>query len=326
MAETKHWSLPPPLRPKPELLSYDIAAALQAMVLLRSEAPADAFTAGVLGTDRLGHGVVIQNGERKVILTIGYLLAEVESIWITSNSGQVVAGHALAYDYATGLGLVQPLGTLNAPVLQRGSATALSPGDELTVLAHGGLEHALATRLVARKEFAGYWEYLLEEALYTSPAHPLWGGTALVDAEGLLVGIGSLFIQESRGGMANDSNMYVPIDVLEPILGELLQYGAVRRPARPWLGLYTNDDAGRLVVAGLVAQGPAHASGVSLGDAIVAVAGEPVQTLAQFYRAVWGQGNSGVKVRITVQRAGDELELLVTSASREQFLKQPARH
>jgi S1-C subfamily serine protease len=295
-------------------------------VQLRAEVPDDAFTAGVLGTERLGHGVVIRGEERAAVLTIGYLIAEASSIWLTTHSGRVVPGHPLAYDYVTGFGLVLPLGDLDAGPLERGSAAALEPGDELSALGHGGTAHSLATKLVAKREFAGYWEYLLDEALFTAPAHPRWSGSALVDHAGRLVGIGSLLVQESVAGESFDANMYLPIDALEPILGKLVQYGQSMRPARPWLGLYSTERNGRVIVAGLIADGPAHRAGVSLGDEVMEVAGEPVSSLAEFYRALWRSGPAGVKIPLTLLRDREPVSLAVHSASRDQYLKQPQRH
>src|SRR5215467_4142685 len=236
MAETTEWAFPERLRPRQENLRFDLDAALQSVVLVHSEIPEEAFTAAVLGTERMGHGVVI--GSDGLVLTIGYLITEAESVWLTTIDGAVVPGHALAYDQVTGFGLVLPLGRLPVPAMERGSAASVLVGDSVTVIGHGGLEHALDARLIARREFAGYWEYLLEEALFTAPAHPQWGGTALVGQDGRLLGVGSLLVQEAAGPDTVDANMFVPIDLLEPILEDMRKFGRATRAARPWLGLY----------------------------------------------------------------------------------------
>ena len=341
MSESKEWALPPELRPDPGALAYDLGAALSALVLLRAEVPEDAFTAGVLGTERLGHGALITVGGRTLVLTIGYLVTEASTIWLTSHSGRVVQGHALAYDYATGFGLVLPLGPLDGAVLPL--ATQLpETGDELVAAGHGGIAHALACRLVARREFAGYWEYLLDEALFTAPPLPLWSGSALLGQDGSLVGIGSLLTQASvpgrdvpvgapgdaPAGGAPDvhANMYVPVTAIASQLQLLADTGSNGLPPRPWLGVYASEDDGDVQVAGLVARGPAHAAGLSLGDTIRAVGGLPVASLPAFYRALWSQGNAGASFMLQVERAGEPLDLRVQSASRESFLKQPQRH
>src|SRR5579872_5832187 len=161
MAETTHWAFPTRLQPSRDRLLFDLDAALQSVVLLHSEVPDDAFTASVLGTERMGHGVVI--GPDGLILTIGYLITEAASIWLTTQEGAVVPGHALAYDQVTGFGLVLPLGPLEVAPMERGSASSVTVGDPVTVIGHGGIEHALDARIIARREFAGYWEYLLDE-------------------------------------------------------------------------------------------------------------------------------------------------------------------
>ena len=326
MVDTKEWALPPQLRPKPENLAYALDSRLNSMVLVHADVPEDAFTASVLGTQRVGNGVLITHESRQVVLTIGYLITEAEGIWLTADGGQVVPGHALAYDQVTGFGLVMPLGPLNAPSLALGSSASLNPGDELSVIGFGGTEHALATRLIARREFAGYWEYLLDEALFTAPAYPLWGGSALLDAAGHIAGIGSLLIQETIEGERFDVNLFVPIELLHPILEPLVSFGRVNRPPRPWLGLYTGEQQGNLLVGGVMPQGPAHRAGVAPDDQILEVGGDEVTSLAEFYRAIWSRGDAGVAVPLTIQRGEETLHLTLHSISRELMLKQPQRH
>jgi len=223
MSDMKPWAFDESLQPRAEELDFDLDQVLDAVVLLHAEIPEDAFTGGILGTERLGYGVVIRaNG---LVLTIGYLITEAETIWLTTNAGVVVAGHALAYDQASGFGLVQPLGDLRAPLIKRGSSAAVAAGDEVYVIGHGGRAHALKAKVIAKREFAGYWEYLIEDALFTAPAHPQWGGAALVDKGGRLIGIGSLLLQETVGEEADQGNMFVPIDLLEPILEDLIARG-----------------------------------------------------------------------------------------------------
>ena len=185
MSELQQWAFPEALQPKAGETRFDLARALDAVVLVRAEVPADGYTVSNLGTERGGYGVVIR--EDGLVLTIGYLINEASQIWLTTNRGAVVAGYRLAYDQATGFGLIQPLGKLDAPHLPRGLASEVKVGESAFVIGHGGLAHALQTRVIEKHEFAGYWEYLLDEALFTAPAHPQWGGTALVGADGRLL-------------------------------------------------------------------------------------------------------------------------------------------
>ncbi|MBP8297008.1 MAG: serine protease [Burkholderiales bacterium] len=324
MAQTEEWASPESLQPSAGELQFDLARALDAMVLLRALIPADAFTAGILGTERGGYGAVIRADG--LILTIGYLLTEAETIWLTTNRGDVVGGWPLVYDQATGLGLIQPLGKLGTPWLERGSAANVAVGDAVTVLGHGGRAHALKTRIIDKREFAGYWEYVLDEALFTAPAHPEWSGAALLDAGGRLIGIGSLLVQQELDGEQVHTNMFVPVELIEPILAGLGGAGRGARPARPWLGMYTHEADGGLVVAGVAPGGPAARAGVQQGDLVLGVGGMRTRGLAEFFRLVWRQGAAGVDVPLSLARAGDVLRVNVKSADRAAFLKKPDLH
>ncbi len=324
MAETGNWAFPEGLQPQPEELRFDLDAALDAVVQLRAEIPDEAFTAGILGTERAGNAVVIR--EDGLLLTIGYLVTEAHSIWLMTNRGTVVAGHALAYDQPTGFGLVQPLAPLGVAPLARGSAAEGAVGDPVFVIGHGGRAHALKARLVAKREFAGYWEYVLDEALFTAPAHPQWGGAALLGEDGRLLGIGSLLVQEVIEGRAMQGNMMVPIDLLAPILGDLCALGRAARPPRPWLGMYTQEVEGQLVVGGLAHGGPAERAGVKLGDQVLEVAGERAGSLADLFRKVWRLGPAGSEVPLTLGRRGARVQARLRSADRSDFLLKPKMH
>lgn len=324
MPDSKPWAFDESLQPRREDVGFDLEQALDAVVLLRAEIPEDAFTGGILGTERTGYGVVIR--EDGLVLTIGYLITEAETIWLTSNAGTVVAGHALAYDQATGFGLVQPLGNLDAPALPRGSSSGVKEGDRVFVIGHGGRAHALKAKVFAKREFAGYWEYLIDNALFTTPAHPQWGGAALVDTRGRLIGIGSLLLQEEVGDASEQGNMFVPVDLLEPILDDLLAHGRSAVAPRPWLGMYTQEAEGRLIVGGLAPGSPAERAGVQAGDMVLGVAGERTSGLADFLRRVWRLGGAGVEVPLMLARQGDVLRLSLRSADRNDFLKKPRLH
>lgn len=322
MAESIRWAFPPALQPTQEEFAFDLKAALDAVVALRSEVPDDAYTAQVLGVERMGNGVVIR--EDGLVLTIGYLITEATSVWLTANDGSVVEGHPLAYDFASGFGLVQPLGRPRWPVLARGSAAHLATDDDVIVVGHGGRAHAAKATVFAKREFAGYWEYLLDEALFATPPHPEWSGAALLDERGRLVGVGSLLLQEKSGDGTIDGNMYVPVDLLEPILDDMLRTGRSARPPRPWLGMYTADVQGRVLVNGLASGGPAERAGVHAGDLVVAVGGDRVTSLAEFLRRVWRQGPAGTTIPLTLARDGAPVHFDVRSADRDVFLRKPS--
>lgn len=324
MSTPSDWKVPVGLRPSPADYSYDLMQALDAMVGVRSLVPASATTAEVLGTERIGNGVIIKPG---VVLTIGYLITEAETIWLTLSDGRAVQGHTLGFDQATGFALVQMLARIDLPVVPLGSSEDASTGEKVVVAGAGGIDHCLAARVIAKQEFAGYWEYLLDEALFTGPAHPHWGGTAVLNHDGALIGLGSLQVQHTtRAGGAESINMSVPIDLLKPIVGDLMTLGRANRPARPWLGVYVTETEGKIVVIGLSSRGPAAEVGLEAGDEIQMVGHTQVRTLAQFYRTIWAQGDAGVDVPLGVMRDGEARIVVVPSTDRTRTFKGPRLH
>src|SRR4051794_27561026 len=279
------WELPVSVQPKPEHYDYDLDAALSSVVGLRAVVPRDAFTAEILGSERAGNGVVIRRG---VVLTIGYLITEAQTIWLHLSDGRAVPGHVLAYDQETGFGLVQALASIELPILPLGQSGGTKVGDPVVVAGAGGRKHSVAARVAAKQEFAGNWEYVLDEAIFTTPAHPFWGGTAMIGHAGELLGIGSLQVQQAREGGTPDSlNMVVPIDLLKPILQDLLTRGRANKPARPWLGLHATEVDDKIVIASVSDGGPARRANLQQADVVLAVAGAEVSDLAGFFRKVW---------------------------------------
>jgi S1-C subfamily serine protease len=325
MMESRELVVAPELQPKISDYAFDLPRALSAMVGVRSLVPEDASTADALGTERMGHGVII--GGNGLVLTIGYLVMEAETIWLKLADGRSVPGHVLAVDQETGFGLVQPLTRPGLPALELGNSGRTQAGDRVVVAGAGGRAHAVAARIIAKQPFAGYWEYFLDEAIFTAPFHPNWGGTAMIGSEGELLGIGSLQLERSReGAQAEPINMMVPIDILKPVLDDLVKTGRANRPTRPWLGLYSTEIDEHVVIAGVAKRGPARRAELKTGDVVLAVSGHEIQTLADFYRRIWSLGNAGVNVPLTIHREGDTFDVTVRSGERSQFLKQPNLH
>jgi len=316
------------VQPKPEDYDYDLDRALSSIVGVRTTIPADAFTADTLGTERAGHGVIIRNDG--LVLTIGYLVTEAETVWLTLAGGRVVPGHVLGYDQETGFGLVQALARIDVPALKLGVSAKAKVGDHVVVAGAGGRQNAVAARIVAKQEFAGYWEYLLDEAIFTAPSHPHWGGTGLIGPAGELLGIGSLQVQQggSEGNKqsAIDINMVVPIDLLKPVLDDLATIGRPNKSPRPWLGVFAAEVGDRIVIAGMSRRGPASKSSLRVGDIVMSVAGQDVRGLPTFFRNVWALGSAGAPVPLTINRNGRTMDVTVQSGDRRKFLRGPVLH
>ena len=323
MASLTEWTVPQAAQPRSDDYDFDLEHALAAVVGLHAIIPPDAFTAEVLGTERVGNGVLIDRG---LVLTVGYLITEAETVWLHMGDGHVVEGHALGFDQESGFGLVQALQPIDVEPLPLGNSSVTDIGDRVVLGGVGGRTRSVAGRIAAKESFAGYWEYALDEAIFTYPAHPNWGGTGLISASGELLGIGSLQVERERKGKNEHLNMVVPIDLLKPNLSDLSRYGRVDKPARPWLGLYATEIEDNIVIVGIAAKGPAARAELRVGDVIVAVKGEKVSGLASFYRELWAQGSAGVDVPLTLYRDGVTYDVEVKSSDRARFLKQPRLH
>src|SRR5215813_8742796 len=325
MASLSDWNVSAALQPKPSDYAFDLDSALASMVALRTTIPADAFTAETLGTERAGNGVLIR--EKGIVLTIGYLITEADSIWLPLSDGRTVPAHALGYDQETGFGLVQALARVDLPVLPLGESGGAQIGDRVVVGGAGGRQRSVAARIADRHEFAGYWEYVLDEAIFTAPSHPNWGGTALIGRSGELLGVGSLQLERpGQGGIAEHLNMVVPIDLVKPIIDELATYGRRNRPPRPWLGLYASEIEDRVVIVGLASGGPAQKAKLRTGDVVLSVGGMEVRGLAALFRRIWSLGHAGVEVPLHIFREGRTFEIRIPSGDRHRFLKGPRLH
>jgi len=244
-----------------------------------------------------------------------------------ASDGRAIPGHALAYDQATGFGLVLALGKLNLPALELGDSDDLPLGTTAVMAAGGGRARAIETKVVGRQEFAGYWEYVLDEAIFTAPAHPFWSGAALIGPDGRLMGTGSLILQQGDGrGQRADMNMIVPISLLRPILDKLLTTGTSGQPPRPWLGLFVMESEGGLVVGGVSDGGPAERAGIRSGDRILGVDEEEITEVAQLWRQVWSAGHPGVQVKLRLQRDEAMMTVRITTSDRAKFLRAPRMH
>lgn len=306
------------MRPAAKSYDFDLEAALDAVVALEAEVPEDAFTAGSLGTERIGNGAAINASG--LVLTIGYLITEAETIVLTLNDGRRVAAHALGADPVTGFGLVQALEPLDVTPLSLGDSRRLKDGDAVIIAGAGGRSHAAAGHVLTRMPFDGYWEYHLDDAIMTEPAHPHWSGAALIGDSGQLMGVGSLSLQRRSDDGVTGLNMFVPSELLPPILDDLAR-GKPPYPPRPWLGVLAQDDGRHVAIVGVSPRGPASRAELREGDLVLAVGGKTVRDLSEFYAALWAQGPAGATIPLRIRRDGDVFDLEVRSADRTSLLK-----
>lgn len=300
--------------------SRALERAANAVVGVQALSVADARSATTLGKARQGSGVVID--EQGLVLTIGYLILEAEQVLLVTDSGRKVPARVVAYDLATGFGLLRalaPLGLLPAP-LGRAGATA---DDSPLMVVSGGDEGAIsAAQLVSRRAFAGYWEYALDEALYTAPARPDHSGAGLFNDRGELVGIGSLIVNDAAGGSRRVAgNLFVPTTLLPPILPELLARGRSAQSDRPWMGVNCVELAGRVRVLRVTEDSPADVAGLEVGDQIVSIDGQPVATLGALWKALWQGSGSQRAVRLQIERGGQTQDLTVHTVDRATTLR-----
>ncbi|MBV8936398.1 MAG: serine protease [Alphaproteobacteria bacterium] len=291
------------------------AQSLEAVVALRAEIPAEARTARLLGTKRHGSGVVIDDGG--LIVTIGYLITEAMAAEVTA-SGKTSRADVVGFDTESGLGLLRAAEPLPVKPLPIGTAQGLAERTPVIIAGHGGAAAAQPAVVVSRRTFSGYWEYLLEDAIFTVPPHPAWSGAALIAPDGKLAGVGSLIVGDAADGAPG--NMFVPIDRLGPVMGDLIALG---RPAasRPWIGANLQAAVGELVVRRVATDGPAETAGLRPGDRVIAMDGSQIRDLADFYRALWGRGDAGITVKLTVNRDGEQHEIAVKTIDRYRYLR-----
>jgi S1-C subfamily serine protease len=309
------------MRPSAQAYRFDLDQTLSAVVALQARIPDDAFTAETLGTARLGNGAVI--GPNGLVLTIGYLIMEAEEVVLTRNDGERIPAHVLGTDPVTGFGMVQALQPLDLPTLPLGNSQNLEAESSVIMAGAGGRAHAAAGHVLARMPFAGYWEYLLESAIITEPAHPHWSGAALIGGTGELLGVGSLSLQrQTRSGAISPINMFVPSELLPPILDDLAR-GRPAHPPRPWLGVLAHDLGPHVVIAGTNPHGPAARAELRAGDVVIAVGGVAVSDLADFYTQLWAQGPAGATIPLRIQRDYDVFDVEVRSVDRTALLKKP---
>jgi serine protease Do len=290
----------------------------QSVVKLSIKAVANARTVDNLGAEREGTGLVF--GEKGLIVTIGYLILEAGSILVVAGDGRVYPASVVGYDHATGFGVLRA--AMDCRPLEIGSSAGVRELATMLVAAHGGAGGTSRACVVSRRRFTGWWEYMIDGALFTAPPRFEHSGAGLLDAEGRLVGVGSLWVSDAlEVGAAFPGNMFVPIDLLKPLLDDLLSSGRRREPARPWLGVYSEEVQGHVVVTRVLAESPAALAGLARGDIILGVGGEAVGRQSEFYQRLWSSGEAGAPVVLHVLHKRTVKQLTVRSMDRMEFLR-----
>ena len=317
-----HAATPQP--PAAQTVIDALTRANASVVGVQVMAAAGARSAETLGRERSGSGVVI--GPDGLVLTIGYLLLEADTVQITTQDNKTLPARAVAYDLATGFGLLRPLLPLRgvAPV-PLGSHSDAATGEALMVATGGEDGDVNMTQLVSKRPFSGYWEYHIESALFTSPPVGNHSGAPLFNQRGELLGIGSLFVMDAMGGNRRlPGNMFVPVDLLKPILAELQQTGSSKPSRRPWLGLTSSEQGGRVQVVRVNKDSPAQAAGLQPGDVVLAVDGAKVATLEAFYKQLWQHANPDDEIQLTVLQGADIRTLTLKAVDRMSTMTKPA--
>ncbi len=300
--------------------SPSLEELLSAVVRIKTYIPPDAKTVQGLGREREGSGIVIdQNG---LVLTIGYLMVEAYTAEVTTNAGRTVPADIVGYDHETGFGLLRTIEPLKVRPLAIGKSAALQPHDAVLVASYGGPEMAAPAFVVAKRPFAGNWEYLLDQAIFTAPPHPAWSGAALLDRAGKLVGVGSLLVSDAEGDDKRiPGNMFVPTDALLPVLGDLISDGRISGPGQPWLGITTDEFKGHLVISRVTADSPAQRAGLQAGDMIVSVNGAAAGDLIDLYRKIRALGGAGTVIPLEIMHDGEIRQTRIKSINRLDYLK-----
>ncbi len=287
------------------------------VVKVRVKAVADARSRNSLGGDREGTGIVIDSSG--LILTIGYLVQEADSVEVSAADGRSVPASVIAYDFSSGFGLLRAAKPPAVKPIAFGDSATVPEREPVLIVGFDGVAPAF---VVSRRPFAGYWEYLLDEAIYTAPATVNWQGAALINKEGKLLGVGSLVVGDALGGKGQvPGNLFVPIDLLKPILGDLIAQGRTSSKPRPWLGVNTQDLQGKLIVTRVSPDSPADQAGLASGDIIVGIRGEQVKGHTDFYRKLWASGDAGADIVLDVLKGTEVKKFEIHSMDREKYLR-----
>jgi serine protease Do len=296
--------------------------AANAVVGLKVKALPNARSNASLGAQRSGSGIVIRDG---LVLTIGYLVLEADTVEVVDSSDLTVPAAVVAYDHATGFALVKPLAPIKTAPIRIGTAKPVAQLDRMMIVTGGEEQTVSIATVVSKRQFAGYWEYLIDDAIFTTPPRFDHSGAALINKDGELVGVGSLFVMDAiTPGERMPGNMFVPVDLVVPVLDEMVRTGGQQGGRRPWIGVNSREEDGRVKVVQVNEESPADEAGIEAGDIILQVQGRPVTSLENFYTTLWSHGTPGTPVKLTLLHGVSLKEVTVNTIDRRDFMRKKA--
>ena len=303
-----------------EITKERVQRYYESIVSVRSIVPPEARTAANLGVEREGNGVAIDENH---ILTIGYIVLESESIEIGLSDGRSLPAKLIGYDHTSGFGIIKSVVPLTMPHLKLGNSDDINSEEDLLILPSPIRGAGSIVRSVSRRPFTGWWEYFVESPIYTTPPNRFWAGAPILNGNGEILGIGSLFVSESVPGISSPGNMSVPINLLKPILEDLLTNGRRKGKIQPYLGISSDESNDQIIVTRVSEGGPAYQAGVKPQDIIVAINGSQITKLESFYKKIWKSGEAGVTIELSVLRSGSLMNFKLKTIDRLDYFFKP---
>jgi S1-C subfamily serine protease len=271
-----------------------IELVVPATVAVAVEVPETHPSAAILGTERLGTGVVVDRAG--LLLTVNYVVIGASSVEVTLLDETRVDGRVVAHDFASGLAVIE-ISAHGLAALDLCPSSALGVGQDIFIVAAAGenKRRANSGMITSIAPFDAYWDYSLDRAITTTAMNPGLGGAPLLDSHGRVAGIASLDLNE-----IGRFTLAIPVDDFLTHRNELLQHGRrVSRPARAWVGLYCYTFRDHVVIAGVLPGTPAEQAGLAAGDVVLTVDGQTIANRHELYSALW------------LHRPGDVLEFRV---------------
>jgi serine protease DegS len=257
----------------------------------------------------LGSGVIIS--DQGYVLTNNHVIAEADEILVALNDGRTVQAQLVGADPESDIAVLK-IDLTPLPSVTLASGGPLRVGD--VVLAIGnpfGVGQTVTQGIISATGRSQLGISIFEDFIQTDAAiNPGNSGGALINAHGHLVGINTAIY--SRSGGSQGIGFAIPLSIAKKVMEEIIQYG---HAVRGWLGIEPQDLTPRLaesfglrdvtgvIVAGVLAGGPADNAGLRRGDIITHINDQPVED-GQAALNVISRTTPGTKVEIRLIRAG----------------------